>query len=121
MAEEGVAGAAQKAGSGIGKIVTWVLVLVFGFAGYAKPGWPFSFKDVAEKLLGWINIGAAGTGPSPSDIANLIAAGITGAIGGVLFGYGHRHGKIVGAIGMIGGAWMIGKAIRHLFAGLGVK
>ena len=76
MAEEGAAGVAEKAGSGIGKLVTWMLVAVFGFAGYAQPGWPFSFKDIAAKILGWLGIGGAGANISTGDIANLIAGGL---------------------------------------------
>lgn len=120
MAEEGVAGAAVKAGSGIGKLVTWVLVAVFGFAGYAQPGWPFSFKTLAATLLGWIGVEGAGAKLSVDNMANLIAGGIAGALGGMAFAWGYRHDKATGAIGMIGGAWLLGKAVRHTLAGLGV-
>ena len=121
MAEEGAAGVAEEAGSGIGKLVTWMLVAVFGFAGYAQPGWPFSFKDIAAKILGWLGIGGAGANISTGDIANLIAGGICGALGGVTFAWGIKRDKIMGAVGMVGGAWLLGKAVRHVLAGVGVK
>jgi hypothetical protein len=121
MAEEGVGGIAQKTGSGIADLVTWVLVAVFGFAGYAKPGWPFSFKDIAATVLKWVNIGGAGTEISPDNIANLIAGGITGVIGGMMFAWGYRKSGIMRGFGMVGGAWLLGKAIRHTLAGVGVK
>jgi len=118
---EGVAEVAQKAGHGIGDIVTWLLVAVMGFAGYAKPGWPFSFKDIASTVLKWINIGGAGTDISPDNIANLIAGGITGALGALAFGWGYRKSGAFKAFGMIAGAWLLGKAVRHTLAGVGVK
>ena len=120
MPEEGAAGVAEKAGSGIGKLVTWILVAVFGCAGYAQPGWPFSFKTVAATVLGWLNIGGAGAKLSVDNIANLVAGGITGALGASVFAWGYRHDKATGAIGMIGGAWLLGKAVRHTLAGVGV-
>lgn len=116
---EGVGEVAQKAGHGIADLVTWMLVAVFGFAGYAKPGWPFSFKDIAGKILGWLKI--ENSGASVDDVSNLIAGGICGAIGAVAFGWGYRKSGMMKGFGMVSGAWFLGKAIRHTLAGVGVK